>query len=156
MHEHHASRDHAPRNHDASDPHTRSHPQQNQVAGKVEECRPQKKYSRPSPIHRIAEVKIALHIHRGKSHIHAIQIRHDIQQKHIRNQPPRDLRIQRPSIHRLRLDHPCSTARFLSFRWASTATRISSRNSPPNPTHIPSNATTPSTVTHTGVVFPIK
>jgi hypothetical protein len=94
-HEHGGRREHAPGDHDAGDPAARAHAVQHHVAGHLEEKVADEEDARAQPVHRLAELQVALHLQLGEADVHAVEVGHDVAQEQQRDQPPADLAVDR-------------------------------------------------------------
>jgi hypothetical protein len=56
---------------------------------------PRKKMPAPSPYTLVAELEVAHHLQLGEAHVHAVDVRDDVRSEEDRQNPPRDLAIER-------------------------------------------------------------
>jgi len=93
--EHGQHGDHAPRDHDPRDPHSRAHLVKDHIARNLKEEIADEENARAKAINRIAQAEVARHLQLRKADVHAVQIRDHVAEHQERREPPVDLAIGR-------------------------------------------------------------
>jgi hypothetical protein len=106
--EHHRGGDDAPGDHDSRDPESGAHALKNEVARHLEEEIAEEEDARSEAEHRGAEVERLVHLQRREPDVDPVQVGHDVEHEHERDQPAADLR-QRRAFHGLVDEHPRAT-----------------------------------------------